>query len=1085
MPAVVGAIQGIWASLGAFAGTQVGAIVLRLGLALGTSLISRAKLKKQRQPGILTDATTAGDRVPASVLLGRVASFGNYLCPPYSRGTDGGTPNAWLTYLIDLGDMPIDALEGLIVDGAPAEPAEGSHPDYGAAWRLRGRDDRLWVRFHDGTQTEADEMMLALYGDHPERPWLPDMVGHGIPYAIVTLRYDRELYKGMPRVMAVARGVRLYDLRADTTAGGDGPQRLDDPATWAWTDNPMVIAWNIARGLRLPGAGNIVWGGGFPAADLPAAVWAAAMNACDEEVDDGDGGTAPAWRAGYEATLDSEPADTLDEMARASAAQYAEIGGILKVRVGGPGLPVHTVGPGDVSVTDERLSDPFPPPDLLYNRVHAIHPDPEALWEPREIPVVADPDDEAADGGPRDATLQLDAVTDSAQARRLAELYYRDGRRMRRHREVLASDAAHLEPLDAVLVTRPARGYDGKVFEVTEVAYALRRVTQQVALRERDPADWSIPVRAPLGALPPAPALPAPQVLDGFAVAGIEVEGRRPGLRLSWSGAALDDARGVEWQVRRAGQTEVILRGSTAGARDGEALLWAGILPATAYEARIRLVADRPVAWTGWLGATTPPARLGWEDLDGAIRDELDDLGDATAAAASASADAAVLAQAAATAVAQLGPERIEAIEAIIAPLENIDLAMIEDTRRLAREWRPRGWLADPLFETWASGNLEPGNWAERLGIATYGTKADAVAGGLAIDVPSGAAAVRVVADTTTGLVGADPAAEWLVIGIKAVWAAGAAAGTRLRAEWLIGGVWVRGRIGDVAEALGTFDQHRMAVAPGVVQIRETVVRKPPGSAAALRLWLAPKVGTESAAQTMTIHAVNLREATDAEIAAAEAAPDLAAAVEQIGATFVGVNATIAAFQSDVNTRFNSNEAAIGQNATAITGQGASIASLSATLTAVQTQANATQANLSTNYTATAGMNTAIANAVATYNASVPGGLTATVTQQGVALADVNGKLVALLAFRVAGGGGGPAGLELVSADTPGGPVSAVRARAANILLEGSVGAEMLTVHDRTGNIVANGDFLYPDLRGWGSNLDPRGAPPATFSVVS
>lgn len=102
-------------------------------------------------------------------------------------------------------------------------------------------------------------------------------------------------------------------------------------------------------------------GGECEAGDLPLDNWFAAMNACDIAIDDGAGGTVPQYRGGIEVALDDEPAAIIEELLKAACAEMSEVGGIWKIRVGGPGLPVWTCTDDDVLVSEGRNSIPFRP----------------------------------------------------------------------------------------------------------------------------------------------------------------------------------------------------------------------------------------------------------------------------------------------------------------------------------------------------------------------------------------------------------------------------------------------------------------------------------------------------------------------------------------------------------------------------------------------------------------------------------------------------------------------------------------------------------------------------------------------------
>ncbi len=155
------------------------------------------------------------------------------------------------------------------------------NPDFGATSDRADYAGYVWCQFKDGSQTAADPDLVALYGSYPARPWEATMVGRGVAHAILTFlwRDDPQLWQGRPEVKLVVRGIRLYDPRKDSTAGGSGAHRYGTTSTHEWSDNPVVMIYNLFRGIQI--RGGAIFGGGFTGDQLPYATWAAAMNACD------------------------------------------------------------------------------------------------------------------------------------------------------------------------------------------------------------------------------------------------------------------------------------------------------------------------------------------------------------------------------------------------------------------------------------------------------------------------------------------------------------------------------------------------------------------------------------------------------------------------------------------------------------------------------------------------------------------------------------------------------------------------------------------------------------------------------------
>jgi hypothetical protein len=61
---------------------------------------------------------------------------------------------------------------------------------------------------------------------------------NGFAYSVVT--FPASLFDGSLAFSSRIRGRRLYDPRLDSTAGGSGSQRLNNPATWTWSANPVL-----------------------------------------------------------------------------------------------------------------------------------------------------------------------------------------------------------------------------------------------------------------------------------------------------------------------------------------------------------------------------------------------------------------------------------------------------------------------------------------------------------------------------------------------------------------------------------------------------------------------------------------------------------------------------------------------------------------------------------------------------------------------------------------------------------------------------------------------------------------------------
>lgn len=626
MPPIFGAIG---AAFSAITATAIGSFLVNAAISVGLSLLAQ-RLQgrpRQRPSGQQIPGRSVGEDVSQAFLLGYRATEG-HLSYRNSHGTSGGQPNAFLVEVIELSDIPGVSLSGLIINDRVAEIGNVAG-EYGFPLTNIALDDGTvcaWVKFYDGTQTEADPYLIDKFSNDTGYAWTASHIGTGTVYAIMTYRYDRRIFQNLPRARFILSGIPLYDPRKDSSVGGSGPHRYGQPATYEPSSNSAVQVYNLKRGIHMP-TGE-VYGANVDAADIPLANAVAGMNICDTLING-----RPQFQTSIEIRVaEDEPADKIEQILAGSLGQISEQGGVWRTRFGPPASPVLTFTDGDISISDPQSFDPIKGLEATHNAIVATYLEPADLWEPRSTNLQRNPVWEAEDKGRLlPVEQQLGAVFNLNQARQVKDALIADHRRQRQHQLVLPPDASGLNALDDVRWTSAYNGYINEDFEVYNTLWRVKTGMMQVVLRERDPDDYdwqsSQDLPLPPNMVPQSP--PAPLSVPGWTVAGISVlddngVARRPAIRFSWSDQQYRAGQLVRWQLRLAATQVLVVEGVTP-AQDLQHTIEQAILPVTGYEARGRVVAeDRDTPWTAWFPATTPDVRLSRDDMADQLRQELD-----------------------------------------------------------------------------------------------------------------------------------------------------------------------------------------------------------------------------------------------------------------------------------------------------------------------------------------------------------------------------------------------------------------------------------------------------------------------------
>lgn len=554
-------------------------------LIVGVSSLAISRALQSQKAGareVSSDFTTFGDEVPQSIPLGRCHTRGHQMCAHYAYKN-----NKRRIQIYQLSSLPINGLDVVYINGQKYTVGENlvesdvQDEVQGTCYVPANDDDaknKVIIRFFDGTQTAASRFLTDNLADHEERPWTDQHKNIGNAYAVLEFR-DVGFWKSEPAVSFVIRGASLLDPRTNQTA---------------FTENAMVIGYNVLRGIPMPDGSTA--GLNQPAARLPAAMWMAAMDECDER----------GYQFGFEWFLKTDLAgdgtlDVMDFIAAASDAEYADVAGDWFVRVGGSGAPSQFWTDADFNLDGSEELNPVAEISEARNAVRVTVTSPDDDWQAKVLPLRVNAAAVQRDGGVRAGSVRLEGVNNTDQGQRLGEAWVKDAAR-RKTLSLVMTGLSVIAPLDAAALSVDRYGFDNKTFDVDAVYLDPYSAAFGVQLRECDPADrvWSsadlLPVAQGSTAITARPL----GVIDDFSQGSDTDESGYGRVTVAWSTEEMT-FQAVQVQLRRDG---TIVADETVRSNAGVARI-GGLQLDEVYQVQARGL-DFETVWTGWVDIRTP-----------------------------------------------------------------------------------------------------------------------------------------------------------------------------------------------------------------------------------------------------------------------------------------------------------------------------------------------------------------------------------------------------------------------------------------------------------------------------------------------
>jgi hypothetical protein len=404
----------------AIIGNLVGG-ALAFGAQIGLSKLTN-KQKKQKFTAVQGEVQMGGD-VPVDALLGTGKTRGQRVY--YAKWGKGNKYNADVFVLANGWNDGLETYTYFYGEkkNLVARPAIGGEA---AHFGVDGFGDLISIRFYDGRPGQPVDQKLVNDTAGLGKIWKATSRLSGLAYVVVERKFDSSKFdKGRPEFEWVLRGLREYDPTKDSTvAGGNGPQRIDDPSTWTHTLNPAIHRLNYQLGLRGLRSGRTLIGEGKSLGQLDLSSYFVAINYC-RTLRKG----KPIYQCSLWINSETDHTEALSAFDDAMAGYGLNRRGLSGVVVGAPQIPVLEITEKDIPADRPKPRQPRKSAFDLFNHLSGQFTSPEAMWNPESLKPIVVNADVAADKRARQTSIDFLQVSDADIAQYLLNVRYRQNRK--------------------------------------------------------------------------------------------------------------------------------------------------------------------------------------------------------------------------------------------------------------------------------------------------------------------------------------------------------------------------------------------------------------------------------------------------------------------------------------------------------------------------------------------------------------------------------------------------------------------------------------------------------------------------------
>ena len=447
--------------------------------------------------GVIATVVTAGLTFAAGRLLGAI--FGTPSFDPSDAQRVDLSPAAPRTFvygtapvggrviysLLEDNDVQwiVYALTGHKINGINSvwieEQEYSLAPNPDGSFRLNTSEDigdvfTLYVQDGGPNQQALPELVNAQGSE-----WTTNHRAEGVALAIVRWEIDRDaLPRGIPTQATFfeVQGKEVYDPRKDSSIGGSGDHRINQPSTWEWSTNPALCWFDHQRGHS--DNGLIVFGHGFYPANLYAQANPATprsvmemipfviecANISDEPVPLRNGGVQPRYTidAAFRTNLER---DRIDESFQQAVSGYVLDGPAgNRIVAGSPSPTVDTIT--NLRAIENPTINLISETDVAFNVARAQYLEPDAVWREFDAPPYRDQQRLNDDGQIRPRQVSLPHQSNNIRAQRLSKIALERSRVGVTVSWLEHLDKMNIQTLERVVINDTALGFDNETFRI-------------------------------------------------------------------------------------------------------------------------------------------------------------------------------------------------------------------------------------------------------------------------------------------------------------------------------------------------------------------------------------------------------------------------------------------------------------------------------------------------------------------------------------------------------------------------------------------------------------------------------------------